>query len=215
MCSLKQRRIKVFRGLLLRKVPPGSIRRGWEWDRWVSRASFCGQLDCRARSLIEECRQPSDFAVGGSDAEHHSLEDCEGKLRLFPEAGLEVVVADDPKARRLDSDGRREVGIGVEERQGAEVISGAEEREGLAAKVRPIARDLNTAALDQVEVVLGLTFGEDDLSVLYGLQSRHVHQLMDMTVADVFKENDGSQDPVHIHGAPRFGSTMKSRTFFI
>ncbi len=104
-------------------------------------------------------------------------------------------MADDPKTRRLDRDGRCEVGIGVEKRQSAEVIPRAEESEGLAAEVRSISRDLDTAALDQVEVVLGLAFGEHDLSGIHGLGSRHVHQLLDMAVADLLEENDGSQDP--------------------
>jgi hypothetical protein len=144
------------------------------------------------RSSIEKSRQSSDLAVGGANSQNHPFRGSECEPRLFSEPRLEIVVPDDPKPGGLDGGGGREVRIGVEERQGPEVIPGTDQREGLAAKVGSVSRDLNATALDQVEVVLRFSLREHDFSRLDRTRPRHIHELSDMGLAEVFEENDGS-----------------------
>jgi hypothetical protein len=66
----------------------------------------------------------------------------------------------------------------------------------LSTKIGAVAGNLNPAALDQKQVVLPLTFPKERLALLRVARTGQCRQFLDLGIAQVFEENDGSEDPI-------------------
>ena len=132
-------------------------------------------MDRGLGSAVGPGRPPADVGVRNADASRHSLENREGQIGVFSEPSLKSLMPDEVHPARLDDGGGGEMRLGVEKRQGTEVVAAFQNGERLTTEMRTVPRDLDAARLEQEQVILGLPLGEEDVAPIDLAANRHIH----------------------------------------